>query len=198
MQKDVLNTATFGIHPSPYFQSEVQDYISSMTEENGYLNVIYSVMSNGRTEEEYAKSEFASTIKDPFCIEMTEGYNIDLDLHKQAPIPRYYLKTTGFDIFNETFQVLPYRIDGEFIAHIIGTQPSFSKVLSQNVQMGFMQYELIGAWTKEALMSTARKLLERGAYVDILENLTICEEEWRTDLEEYCGHFIQNGQLSIK
>lgn len=199
MQKDVLNPAILGINPSTYFISEVQDFISGqMTEENGYLNVIYTALSNGRTEDEYSKSEFAATIKDPFCIENSEGYNIELDLTKQAPIPRYYLKTVNFDIFSDKLQVLPYRVEGEFVAHIVGQQPSFSKVLGQNVQMGFMQYELLGAWTKESLLSTVRKMLEYGAYVDVKESLTVCEEEWRADLEEYCQHFIQNGQLGIK
>ena len=199
MQKDILNPAFLGIAPSTYFVSEVQDYIShQMTEENGYLNVLYTVISNGRNEAEYSKSAFSSNVTDPFCIENTEGYNVELDLTKQAPIPRYYLKTSSFDIFNETLEIMPYRVDGEFIAHTRGTQPSFATVLKQNVQMGFMGYEILDAWTKESLISTVRKMLERGAYVDIKTDLIACDEDWKSDLEENCMNFIQIGQLGFK
>jgi nicotinamidase-related amidase len=199
VQKDILNPANLGITPSSYFISQVQDYISQqMTEDNGYLNVVFTAISNGRTVDEYAKSAFADTVTDPFCIENTEGYGIELDLTKQAPIPRYYLKTSSFDIFNESLEVRPYRIDGDFVAHIRGTQPSFIKVLNQNVQMGFNQYEVLGAWTKEALLHTVRKMLERDTYVDIKTDLIACDEEWEADLKEYCNSFYQTGQLGFK
>ncbi len=199
MQKDVLKPSCLGITPSADFIDGVQEYISrEMTEDNGYLNVVYPVISNGRKEEDYAKSKFADIVNDPFCIERTEGYDIDLDLIKQAPIPRYYMKTKNFDIFDPSLEVRSYRVEGEFVSHTYGTQPSFATVMKQNVQMGFMQYELLGAWTKEALLSTVRKMLEHGVYVDIKTDLIATDEEWEADLKSYCATFIQNGQLGFK
>lgn len=199
MQKDVLKPSTLGITPSADFLDGVNEYISrTMTEDNGYLNVIYPVISNGRKEDEYAKSKFSDIVKDPFCIENNEGYNIDLDLIKQAPIPRYYMKTKDFDIFDPSFEVRAYRVEGEFVAHTRGTQPSFATVLKQNVAMGFMQYELLGAWTKDSLLTTVRKMLEHGAYVDVLGDYIATDEEWEADLKSYCANFIQTGQLGIK
>ena len=79
----------------------------------------------------------------------------------------------------------------------MGEQPSFSTVLKQNVNMGFNQYDLVGAWTKENLISTVRKLLERGAQVTIRENLIASDQDWVDDLKGYCFSFLQDGDLEI-
>lgn len=198
MQKDILNPITLGIDAPDDFTFHMQEYISkTMTEDRGYLNVVYVVQSNGRNEEEYSKSEAAKTNKDPFCIENTEGYDIDLNLVDQAPIPRYFLKTDNFDIFDPKLEVKTYRVAGEFVAHSVGQKPSFSAVLKQNVEMGFMQYEITGAWVASNLIHTVRKMLERGAFVDIKKDLIASDEDWENELRSYAAHFVQNGQLGI-
>lgn len=198
VQKDILNPAVMGINPSSNFLLDLQFYITSqMTEENGYLNVLYVIQNNGRKVEEYPNLPIAKEISEPFCIENTEGYNIDLNLAEQSPIPRYFMKTSNFDIFNEKQEIRPYRIAGEFVAHVMGEQPSFAAVLKQNVAMGFNQYDFAGCWTKENLISTVRKLLERGAQITIRENLIACDSDWVDELKGYCYSFLQDGDLEI-
>lgn len=198
VQKDILNLATLGIDVPSLYLDNLQHYISNqMTEDNGYLNVTYFVQSNGQTEEDYKKSAISKTVKDPFCIERTEGYSIDLDLVKQSPIPRYYLRTTNFDIFDDKLEVKPYRVEGEFIAHVVGTWPSFNNVLKTNLMMGFQEFELVGAWTKENLISTVRKILDRGAYLSLIIDLIVCDDLWLDDLKDVCHSFIQSGHLDF-
>ena len=198
VQKDILNPAVMGINPSDTFLLDLQFYISNtMTEDNGYLNVLYVIQNNGRKVEDYERSPMAKTISQPFCIETTEGYDIELELDKQAPIPRYFMKTTKFDILDETQEVRPFRIAGDFVAHTRGEQPSFATVLKQNVSMGFNQYDFTGAWAKENLIFTVRKLLERGAQVTVRENLIACDSDWVEDMKGYCYSFLQDGELEI-
>lgn len=198
VQKDILNPLMIGINPSDNFLFDLQFYISKqMTEDNGYLNVLYVIQNNGRKVENYPELPIAKTYPTPFCIENTEGYDIDLNLAEQSPIPRYFMKTSNFDIFDEKQEIRPFRIAGEFVAHTMGEQPSFSTVLKQNVNMGFNQYDLVGAWTKENLISTVRKLLERGAQVTIRENLIASDQDWVDDLKGYCFSFLQDGDLEI-
>lgn len=198
VQKDILNPAIMGIKLSDTFLLDLQFYISNqMTEDNGYLNVLYVIQNNGRREEDYERSPMAKKISTPFCIETTEGYNIELELDKQAPIPRYFMKTTDFDILNERQEIRPFRIAGEMVARVVGDQPSFAATLKQNVAMGFNQYEITGAWTNENLTTTVRRLLERGAEVTVKENLIASDEDWVENLKSYCYSFLQEGMLVI-
>lgn len=197
-QKDMLNPAFMGINASDTFLLDLQFYISNqMTEDNGYLNVLYVIQSNGRKEADYEKSPLSKIVPTPFCIETTEGYDIELELDKQAPIPRYFMKTSNFDLLDERQEIRPFRIAGEMVAKVVGEQPSFAATLKQNVMMGFNQYEITGVWTKENLISTVRKFLERGAEVTIKENLIASDEDWVEDLKAYCYSFFAEGTLVI-
>lgn len=198
VQKDILNPSILGITPSATFLLDLQFYISNqMTEENGYLNVLYVIQNNGRKVEDYERSPLSKRISNPFCIETTEGYDIELDLSKQSPIPRYFMKTDNFDIFHERQEIRPFRIAGEFVAHVRGDQPSFAATFKQNVLMGFDEYEITGAWTKENLLSTIRRLLERDGHIYVKENLIACDEDWVEDLKSYCYSFFERGALEI-
>lgn len=198
VQKDILNPATLGIDPSDVFMLNLQDYIeNNMTEENGYLNVTYTVLNNGIKPEDYAKSNFAETVSDPFCMERTEGYNIELNLIKQAPIPRYFVKMKDFNLFDRNLEVRPYRVEGEFVAHVIGQQPSYEQVINDNIAIGFQQFELTGAWTLEALRTNVRKMLDRGAYVDIKTDLIACDQPWLDAVKDDCFDFVNSGHLAF-
>lgn len=198
VQKDMLNPSNLGIDPSDVFLLNLQDYIeNNMTEDNGYLNVTYLVLNNGQKVEDYAKSKFADSVTEPFCIERTEGYNIELNLVKQAPIPRYFVKMSDFDMFDRTLEVRPYRVEGEFVAHVVGPQPSYEQVINDNIAIGFQQFELSGAWTKDALINNVRKMLDRGAYVDIKTDLVACDQPWLDALKDDCFDFVNSGQLAF-
>ena len=196
MQVDMLNKDNMGIDGDEHFKSEIQEYISNqMTEDAGYLNVIYLAQSNGASADDYNKTEISKSITEPFCIEKTDGYAIDLDLVKQAPIPRYLIKTTNFDIFDDRIEVRPYRVEGEYVAHVMERMPTFNTVMCQNVAMGFPEYEVIGAWPHIALLDNVRKMLDRDAVVYIRTDLIKCDSPWKQDLEDTCAYYIQTGLL---
>lgn len=160
----------------------LNEYLSSLTLENGYMGVIFT--ADTHNEDTYPNSLEAKGDEDagipgfpPHCYTGTDGFKFAVDPSKVpedengSKIPVMILNKGVFDMWQEEgLEVRPYKVHGEVVARG-GEQDR--DTFFKNLQMaGVEEVEVVGVAADYCVKWAIDGLLARGFKVTIYDNLT--------------------------
>ena len=147
----------------------LNDYLASLTLENGYVGVIFT--ADTHDEETYPNSEEAKEFP-PHCYQGTDGFKLAVDPSKVPEETKRMILNKGvFDMWEQPELVLrPYVLEGEPIAY--GGEQDRNEWFATLLANGIEEVEVVGVAADYCVKWAVDGLLARGFSVTLYDNLT--------------------------
>lgn len=177
----------------------MDQYLESITIENGYLGVIFTADSHDA--ETYPDSEEAKEFP-PHCYMGTDGFNFSVDPSKVVPpseggVDRYILNKGVFNMWEESsLKLRPFKVTGEPVS--IGGEQDREQFFKSMADAGVEDIEVIGVASDYCVKWAIEGLLIRKFNVVVYDNLVagiqrdihqVAKEDFPTELA--------SGQLQV-